>query len=94
MKRLSHLDNKARDFLKNTEPLRRALRTLSRSRLPRKLRVNILLRMSFLGLYVRGVRGVCLVTGRSRGVFRNFRVSRVVFRDLASRGALPGVRKL
>jgi small subunit ribosomal protein S14 len=35
----------------------------------------------------------CIVTGRGRGVYRKFGVSRIVFRDLAHNGFLPGVTK-
>ncbi len=39
------------------------------------------------------VRNRCSQTGRARGYLRFFGVSRIVFRDLASAGLLPGVRK-
>lgn len=35
----------------------------------------------------------CLLTGRSRAVYRKFGLSRVVMRELALRGDLPGVTK-
>lgn len=35
----------------------------------------------------------CQVTGRSRGYMRKFGVSRIVFREMALKGQLPGVRK-
>lgn len=35
----------------------------------------------------------CEVTGRRRGYLRRFRMSRIAFRELASRGMLPGVTK-
>lgn len=39
------------------------------------------------------VRNRCSQTGRPRGYMRFFGVSRIVFRELASAGILPGVRK-
>jgi ribosomal protein S14 len=39
------------------------------------------------------IRRRCMVTGRSRAVYRKFGVCRIVFRDLASSGMIPGVRK-
>ncbi|XVE86904.1 hypothetical protein DITRI_Ditri18aG0073100 [Diplodiscus trichospermus] len=39
------------------------------------------------------VRNRCIFTGRSRAIYQFFRVSRIVFRELASRGALMGVKK-
>jgi small subunit ribosomal protein S14 len=35
----------------------------------------------------------CQVSGRPRGYYRKFGVSRIALRDLALRGQLPGVRK-
>ena len=42
-----------------------------------------------------GVRVVnrCRVTGRPRGYLRKFQMSRIAFRELASRGMIPGVTK-
>lgn len=39
------------------------------------------------------IRNRCLITGRPRSIYRLFRVSRIVFRDLASQGAIMGVKK-
>lgn len=38
-------------------------------------------------------RNRCALTGRPRGYFRKFNLSRIAVRDLASRGELPGVTK-
>ncbi len=35
----------------------------------------------------------CRVTGRSRGFYRKFGLSRIALREMALRGELPGVRK-
>ena len=35
----------------------------------------------------------CSLTGRSRGYIRRFGVCRIVFRELASEGKIPGVKK-
>ena len=39
------------------------------------------------------LRRRCELTGRSRGVYRKFNLSRLKFRELALRGLLPGVSK-
>ena len=39
------------------------------------------------------VRNRCNVTGRPRGVYRKFGLSRITFRELASNGLIPGVTK-
>ena len=35
----------------------------------------------------------CQITGRSRGVLRKFKVSRIMLRELAHAGQIPGMRK-
>ena len=35
----------------------------------------------------------CFVTGRSRAYIRKFGLSRITFREMASMGLLPGIRK-
>jgi small subunit ribosomal protein S14 len=35
----------------------------------------------------------CSVTGRPRGYISKFKVSRIVFRELAHRGQIPGIKK-
>ena len=35
----------------------------------------------------------CLVTGRPRGYYRKFGISRLVFREMALRGEIPGIKK-
>ena len=39
------------------------------------------------------VRNRCAMTGRPRGTYRKFRLGRVILRDLASRGQIPGMMK-
>lgn len=35
----------------------------------------------------------CSITGRPRGFMRDFGISRIAFRKMASEGLIPGVRK-
>lgn len=39
------------------------------------------------------LRNRCQLTGRPRAYYRKFKISRIAFRDLASRGQIPGVVK-
>ena len=39
------------------------------------------------------VRNRCELTGRSRDYYRKFRLSRIMLRDLANKGLIPGVTK-
>lgn len=38
-------------------------------------------------------RNICALTGRSRGVYRKFKLSRIMLRKLALEGKIPGMRK-
>ena len=39
------------------------------------------------------IRNRCAITGRPRGYYRKFDMSRIAFRELASSGMIPGVTK-
>lgn len=39
------------------------------------------------------LRNRCEITGRPRGTYRKFKLSRVILRDLASKGQIPGMVK-
>jgi len=39
------------------------------------------------------IRNRCMVTGRARGVYRKFNISRIMLREMAAEGVVPGVRK-
>ena len=39
------------------------------------------------------VRNRCEVTGRSRAVYRKFRLSRIMIRELGNKGLIPGLTK-
>ncbi len=39
------------------------------------------------------LRNRCQLTGRSRGYIRMYGISRIVFRDMAREGKIPGIRK-
>jgi len=39
------------------------------------------------------IRNRCEVTGRSRAYYRKFRLSRIMLRNLANKGLIPGVTK-
>ena len=39
------------------------------------------------------IRNRCEVTGRPRAYYRKFRIARVMLRDLANKGLIPGVTK-
>ncbi len=39
------------------------------------------------------LRNMCELTGRTRSVYRKFKISRIMLRELALQGKIPGMRK-
>lgn len=39
------------------------------------------------------IRNRCQITGRCRGYLRKFKLSRICFRDMSSKGLIPGITK-
>ena len=39
------------------------------------------------------LRNRCMITGRPRGYMRQFGISRITFREMASHGLIPGIKK-
>ncbi len=39
------------------------------------------------------IRNRCMITGRARGVYRKFNISRIMLREMAANGLVPGVHK-
>lgn len=39
------------------------------------------------------LKRLCKLTGRSRGVYRKFGISRIKIRELADKGFIPGLKK-
>ena len=72
------------------------LRTIARDRsLPPEERFQAYLKLAEMprnGAAVR-VRNRCKLSGRPRGNYRKFKISRIALRDLASIGQIPGMVK-
>ena len=75
---------------------RALLRAVARDRsLPPEERFQAYLKLAKLprnGAAVR-VRNRCVLSGRPRGYYRKFQLSRIALRDLASIGQIPGMVK-
>jgi small subunit ribosomal protein S14 len=89
--------NKRREKLSGEHRAKRtALKKIVMNRsLPIEERFEAQLKLNRLprnGVRIR-VRNRCELTGRPRGVYRKFKLSRVGLRELASKGQLPGVVK-
>jgi small subunit ribosomal protein S14 len=89
--------NKKREVMSARDRAKRAaLKAIVMDRtLPVEDRFNATLKLAQLprnGATVR-VRLRCELTGRSRGNYRKFKLARMVMRDLASVGQIPGMVK-
>ena len=79
----------ARDAKKRAE-LKAIMRDLT---IPGEERFTAMLKLSSLpknGAKIR-IRNRCALSGRPRGVYRKFELSRIAMRDLASSGYIPGM---
>jgi len=98
MSKISQVNrNKKREYMAKRDKSKRAsLKDIVMDRtLPVEDRFNASLKLAELprnGAPVR-VRLRCEMTGRSRGNYRKFKVCRIVLRDLASSGQIPGMVK-
>lgn len=78
------------------EPIRRKLRKkIANPHISPEERYLASIQLQKLPKYGSNLRVVnrCSITGRSRGNFKRFGVSRLVFRKLAHQGLIPGVIK-
>ena len=89
-------DQKRRILAEKYELRRKLYKSLVRdTELPNEVRENAQCKLADLprnSSFTR-VMNRCVFTGRARSVYQLFRVSRIVFRELASKGMLHGVKK-
>ena len=87
---------KRRKMAQQYAPRRARLKAVARDRsLPPEERFQAYLKLAQLprnGAPVR-IRNRCELSGRPRGVYRKFKLSRIALRDLASVGQIPGMVK-
>jgi small subunit ribosomal protein S14 len=67
------------EFRRNLAQLEAAKRNPAKSKLRPRDRIRIRLR--------------CRLCGRARAIYRKFGICRICFRDMASNGLIPGVKK-
>lgn len=85
-----------RYLFKNEEKKRLVLKSIAQNlNLEKKIRWKIqkkLIKLSNNSSVTR-IKNRCIITGRSRSVYRFFKLSRIQLRKLASEGSLPGLSK-
>ncbi|KAI9015209.1 40S ribosomal protein mrp2, mitochondrial [Gaertneriomyces sp. JEL0708] len=78
------------------EPVRQALRSISRdTSLPGHVRMKAMIELHQMPRYTRptAVHSRCVESGKARGHVTAFKISRIVFREKALAGEIPGVKK-
>jgi ribosomal protein S14 len=90
-------DNKKRILYKKTEIFQKILKTLTLYTIRKSPLNHIIHKLFFIKLikdnFKNRIKNYCIITGRSRGIFRKFRVSRISFRKLGSDGLFFGLKK-
>ncbi len=89
-------NNRRAKLTKQLAPRRERLKTLARDRdaAPEE-RFEAQLKLAQLPRNSSGtrIRNRCQLTGRPRGVYRKFKLSRIAVRELSSSGLIPGMTK-
>ena len=96
MKKYLYKDLKRRIITSKLELKKRKLKYLFKNnQLPLNVRLEAHSKLNDLPRNSSSVRikNYCVVSGRSKGVYKYFRLSRIKFRELALNGLLPGVIK-
>ncbi|KAI8619210.1 hypothetical protein BC830DRAFT_1105146 [Chytriomyces sp. MP71] len=89
-------DRISRFLVAQAEPQREALRLVCRDRsLPLIVRMKAQLELQKFPRYTRpvNIHNKCIESGKSRGYISEFKLSKILFREKALAGELPGVRK-
>ncbi len=89
-------DIKRKKLAKSSENKRKSLKDIVMNReLPMKERFEAQLKLSAMPRNAAKTRqrNRCAITGRPRAYYRKLGVSRIILRELASSGQIPGMRK-
>nr|YP_010394060.1 ribosomal protein S14 [Peronospora belbahrii]DAZ88068.1 TPA_asm: ribosomal protein S14 [Peronospora belbahrii] len=87
---------KQRYLFKNFEKNRLTLKIISKNfNIEKTLRWKLQQKWFFFhqNTSLTRIKNLCVLTGRSRSIYRLFKISRIQLRKLASNGFLPGVSK-
>nr|YP_001165372.1 ribosomal protein S14 [Phytophthora ramorum]ABG54123.1 ribosomal protein S14 [Phytophthora ramorum]ACD46639.1 ribosomal protein S14 [Phytophthora ramorum] len=87
---------KQRYLFKNYEKNRLALKILSKNlNIKKEFRWKLQQKWFFFhqNSSITRIKNLCVLTGRSKSIYRLFKISRIKLRNLTSKGSLPGVSK-
>lgn len=87
------LDKKKRKFFKKYEI--KQLYFKIGLRLKRKLKLNIIIQLSYLTKHsnITCIKNRCFISGRSHAVYNKLSISRIKFRNILLHGLTPGFKK-
>jgi small subunit ribosomal protein S14 len=91
-----HSDNKYRKLYHKFEKNKKELKSLFQNRLINsKLRFSAFKKLNIISCNssISKFKNRCLITGKSKGILRNFKISRIKFREFASNGDISGISK-
>jgi len=96
MKNLIERDKKRRYLFNKFEKKRLELSSIIHNKaLPQNIRWKATQKLASLpkDSSKTRLRNRCVLTGRGRATYRQFRLSRIMLRDLGGKGFIPGLRK-
>nr|ANA57045.1 ribosomal protein S14 [Pyramimonas parkeae] len=96
MKNSRHIDQYRRQLFSKNEVKRLLYKAIAKDiSLNNKIREKAICKlMSYpKNASITRLQNRCIITGRSRGVYQRFKLSRLSFRRLAVKGLIPGVFK-
>jgi small subunit ribosomal protein S14 len=91
-----HTDNKYRKLYHRFEKNKKELKSIFQNRLINsKLRFSAFKKLNIINYSssIAKFKNRCLITGKSKGILRNFKISRIKFREFASNGDISGISK-
>jgi small subunit ribosomal protein S14 len=62
--------------------------------LNKKIRSKIFLKRKKIKISIVKICNRCVITGRRKGIIRSFKISRIIFKSLVTKGLLIGVKKI
>lgn len=87
-------DLKLRESFVKNEILKMNLKSIAFNKiLPLAVRQKAMIELDSLPKDTSKMRNYCIATGRSRGLIKEFKVSRLIFKQLADNGEIPGIRR-
>lgn len=96
MKGKFYKDKFRRHLYHSLEKKKKVLKAIYKNEnLPKELRYKayFILKNFSKNSSITRIRNRCVITNRSRSIYKNFKLSRLTFRNLANQGYLVGIRK-